>query len=390
MARAYRVISADSHLEVAGDRWAARVPEKYRDLAPRRVTLPNGGEAQVMGSETHIEPRRTFRQGYDQRAGTFEENDGAGPPDKRLREQDEDGLDAEVLFPGTNGLTKVLRTGLADDEAYKAMVTAYNDWLAEDYCSVAPDRLIGIGLLPEVDVDSAIAELEHCAEIGLKGVQLDAFPSAEVYPTPDDDRFYAACLDMNMPLCAHIGLHQARGGEIKPLFKYPKQMDVAGMKSTGRDPITKFMFHGRPPSRDIVRLIFAGVFDRFPSLRMYFAETQTGWLPYWFERMDDAYHRDHPFAHEVWGLPKLDRLPSEIVKEHLLFGFTNDGFGVESRHHIGVENMMWESDFPHDISSFPHSREVIDAIFEGVPADERSKMLAENCVKFFHLDEAIS
>ena len=387
MTREYRVISADSHLEVAGDRWAARVPAKYRDLAPRRVKLPNGGEVQVMGSQSNIEPRRTFRKGYDQRAGTFEDNDGAGTPEKRLQEQDEDGIDAEVLFPGTNGCTKLLRNGLTDDEAYKAMVRAYNDWLAEDYCSVAPDRLIGVGLLPEVDLDSAIDELEHCARLGLKGVQLDAFPSAEVYPTPEDDRFYAACVDMNMPLCAHIGLHQSRGGEIKPLFKYSKSEDTSLMKSTGRDPITKFMLHGRPPSRDIVRLVFAGVFDRFPTLNMYFAETQAGWVPYWLERLDDAYHRDHPFAHEVWGLPKLDRLPSEIVKEHIWWGFTNDGFGVESRYHIGVDHMMWESDFPHDISSFPHSCEVIDTIFKGVPEDERAKMLAKNCTKFFHLDE---
>ena len=82
---------------------------------------------------------------------------------------------------------------------------AYNDWLGEEYCAVSRDRLIGLGVIPWTNVDDAIAELEHCARLGLKGVNLGVFPSGKSYPTPEDDRFWAAAIDMRMPLTVHVG-----------------------------------------------------------------------------------------------------------------------------------------------------------------------------------------
>ncbi len=224
MAREYRAISADSHLEVPGDRWEHRVAAKYRHLNPKRISLPGGGEAhQIEGQPMKVEPGRDFRKpgwrGVEPRGGAFATNDGGGPPEKRLQEQDIDGVDAEALFFGTTAGANYWREGIRDDDAYCDIVGAYNGWLAEEYCAGAPDRLIGIGLIPEADAESTVAELEHCKRLGLKAVQLNRFPGGEMYPTREDDDFWAAAAEMGMPLTVHVEFGNRYSG---PLFQYEK------------------------------------------------------------------------------------------------------------------------------------------------------------------------
>ncbi len=213
MGRDYRYISADSHLEGAGlDEWPLRMPEQYRDRAPRRIKMPNGGYGLIVEGQTGL----TITNGLGVFAGNSPEeyrpeeprhvtDAGSGPPQQRLREQDVDGIDAEVLFTGVGGPARW--TGIKNDDVYGALVRAYNDWLAEDYCSVAPDRLLGIGVIPQRGIDGAVAEMEHCAKAGLKGVVLGAFPSGERrYPRPEDATFWAAARDLNMPVTIHTAL----------------------------------------------------------------------------------------------------------------------------------------------------------------------------------------
>ncbi len=387
MTRQYRAISADSHLEIPADRWVHRVPAQYREMAPRRIPVPGGqGEAQfIEGQPLRVEPGRQLRDHrtrYEPLGGFFDTNDGSGPPEQRVAELDEDGVDAEVLFPSPDG-PNLWRGGIKDDEAYTDIVRAYNDWLAEEYCAYAPDRLLGLGLIPEVDARSAIAELEHCKEIGLTGVQLNSFPAGKMYPTPEDDVFWAAAVEIDLPLTAHVCFQFGGANYDGPLFQYPKKPE-GPVKKSGSDPLTRFF--ASKTERDVIRLVFSGVFDRFPSLQIYFAETQLGWIPQWTEKIDDSYWRYNPHSHEVFGLPVLPRLPSEYVKDHILWGFMHNAFGVRQRHEIGVDKIMWGSDFPHPGTNWPHSQEVIEANFAGVPDDERYQMLVGNAVRFFHLD----
>ena len=387
--RQYEAISADSHLEVSVDRWVNHVPERYRDQAPRRVRLEGGGEAHtVEGGPLAVESLRTSESRAYPKGGSFDTNVGAGPPEQRLTEQDMDGIDAEVLFPGTYGPN--LYRAIKDDKAYKAVVHAYNEWLAEDYCSIAPDRLIGMGLIPEIDVRGAIDELNQCARMGLKGVMLNAFPNGKMYPTPEDDEFWAEAVRINMPVTAHIWFHHGAGqgnDYAGPLFQYERTPE-GPIKSSKRDPIRRFIGpFGVRAAREAVRLVFAGVFDRFPALRIYFAETQVGWIPQWLEHMDDSYERNIGWAEELFGLKKLQRRPSEYVKEHCLWGFGYNPVGMLLRYEIGVDQIMWYTDFPHTGSDWPHSNLTLEKNFAAVPDDERYKMVVGNCVRFFHLDE---
>jgi hypothetical protein len=228
MAKPYEFISSDTHLEVLPERWTGRVPAAYRDKMPRTVPHPDGGDA------LQIEGAPLFQVAYlDLRAGrtaedwqpfgvSVEDTAGVGSPEQRLQEQDQDGCAAEVLFPNMQAGPGLWRN-IADDKAYAAAIRAYNDWLGEEYCAVHPKRLIGLGVMPMTNLKDALAELEHCAKLGLKGVLLSAFPNGMAYPLAEDDTFWAAALDMQMPLTVHVAFNRTGERAQQPTFKYPAE-----------------------------------------------------------------------------------------------------------------------------------------------------------------------
>jgi hypothetical protein len=213
MAQQYDFISSDTHLEVLPERWTGRVPAKYRDKMPRTVSHPDGGDA------IQIDGAPLFQVAYlDLRAGRtsedwkpfdvrVEETAGVGSAEQRLHEQDQDGCAAEVLFPNMQAGPGLWRN-IADDAAYLAAIRAYNDWLGKEYCAVNPKRLIGLGVMPMTTIEDSLKELEHCAALGFKGVVLSAFPNGMAYPLPEDDRFWAAALDMQVPLTVHVAFNR--------------------------------------------------------------------------------------------------------------------------------------------------------------------------------------
>jgi predicted TIM-barrel fold metal-dependent hydrolase len=128
------------------------------------------------------------------------------------------------------------------------------------------------------------------------------------------------------------------------------------------------------------------VFDRFPQLHIDFAENQIGWIPFFLEMADTRYDRHSGWAERLLDVKPLERLPSEYIREHCFWGFQHDRVGVELRYHLGVDRVIWATDFPHQESEFPNSMEVIEKVFEGVPEAEKRQMVAQNVIDFFHLD----
>lgn len=392
MTRLYRYISADSHLEIDSKHWLDRVPAKYRDLAPRLVSQADGSDAWMIG-DTIKRPAAAADlyggKGRDQYVpfhGRYEGTPGTGSAEQRLREQDRDGIDAEVLFPSQQGGPKLWRR-IENDGAYKAVVRAYNSWLAEEYCAVDPARLIGVGILPLVDnVSDVIAELNYCAHIGFKTVLLQGFPSGKPYPSQNDDVFWHRALELDMPISVHVDLD--RTGERKgPLFKYPNESTEILQKLTHDlvDQVGRFGPVRGNGSIAAVQWVLSGLFDRFPSLRIFFAENQIGWIPFFLQGADVRYDRHHRWADRLLGLKPLQRPPSEYIREYFYWGFQFDRIGVELRHKINVDRLMWGSDFPHQESDWPESLKIIEKNFAGVPDVERRKMVCGNAVEFFHL-----
>ncbi len=386
MARSYKVISGDSHLDIPPERWVPYVAEQWRARAPRRVRLPDGNDGLL------LENRPPHTPG-DQLTGTGRRYDlhgvgaitydgpGTGGPDKRCQEQDMDGIDAEVMY--THPIYPRFWRGIRDNEPYKAMFWAYNEWLGTEYCAYAPDRLLAMGVIPDTGVNDAIAEMEHCVRVGLKGVCLYKFPSGKNWPTADDDKFWSAALAMKMPITTHTNGGTTRFSRDEPTFPSTQA------SSPGRgDPIAIMTrFCGDTPTMNL-QLALAGVFERFPDLEIYHAETQAGWLPCALVQIDDNYAREKFKMERNLGINHLPKPPSEYIKRHALWGFMNDPFGVRMRHDIGVDRLMWGNDFAHAQGDWPESLEVIDEMMAGVPDDERQLLLGGNAIRFFHLDAA--
>ena len=327
------------------------------------------------------------REEFHKQVHTFESGAGAGRPERRLSEQDQDGVDAEILF-SRMGMLRQAR----DHDGYVALNHAYNEYLAEEYAAVAPDRLIPMGVVPTSGVDDAVRELTYCKQAGMKGVLVDKFPSGKGYPTPEDDTFWAAAVDLHMPVTHHTGGGTTRmTGRDEPTFSYTKGVGSDDGDAEGAlrgDPMRHWLFRfcGDAACAPI-QLAFAGVWDRFPTLQIYWAETMIGWLKYALWQMDDHYERYKYLAKGLYGLDWLERLPSEYIREHCLWGFLSDPIGVSERHAVGVDKLMWGSDFPHSASDWPESKRLIRQDFDGVPERERQLMLCDNAVRFFHLDE---
>ena len=386
----YRLVSSDGHLEVPPERWVHRVPEKYRDRAPRTVTIPDGGDAiliegQPLQEANFLDLRAGRASGQWQPFGIKVEGAaGVGPPEQRVQEQDTDGLDAEVLFPAQVA-GPVLWRNIGHDEVYKAVVRGYNDWLGEEYCSVSPDRLIGMGVIPWTNSDDAIIEMEHCARLGLKGVVLGMLPGGKAYPTPEDDKFWAAALDMDMPVTVHVSFNRTGPRATQPTFKYPIETPdvMARLRRPFLEWITNF---GLPPAVGVSQLVLSGVFDRFPKLKVFFAETRLGWVPFWLEHADLWYERHRSWAEEYLGYKSLKHLPSDYVKQHIFWSVQYEKVAVELRHHVGVDRIMFATDFPHIECEWPNSKPLIDEIYADVPEEEKRQIWSGNVVKYFKLN----
>jgi len=392
VARKYRTISGDSHLEIDSKHWIGRVPASYRDQAPRLVRLPDGSDAWAINNKIARPAAAADLYGgkgrdlYIPFGAKYEGTPGTGSPDQRLREQDQDRIDAEVLFPSQQGGPKLWRR-ILEDAAYKAVVRAYNSWLAEEYCAVNPDRLIGVGILPLThDAADTVEELEYCAKAGFKTVLLQGFPGGKAHPSEADDRFWTAALALNMPVSVHVDLDRS-GERAGPLFKFPLEPEgVIEKIDTGLvDQVARFGPVRGNGSVAVAQWVLSGLFDRFPTLRIFFAENQIGWIPFFLQGADVRYDRHYRWAERLLGFTPLGRPPSEIIREHCLWGFQFDRVGVELRHKINVGRLIWGSDFPHQESDWPDSMGVIERNFAGVPEEEKHKMVCGNAVEFFRL-----
>ncbi len=377
MGRKYKVISGDGHVETPPESWVKYMPEEHRDRAPRLIKLPKGGEAWLIEGQPLIPngqnitgrgPVKTSGGSYYKADGSAAE--GAGDGKQRLREQDIDGIDAEVLFPPIFASRAI--ENISDKDVYRALIRAYNTFLARDYCAVAPDRLIGNGVVPSTGVDDAIAELEFLKREGIRSVSLHNFPNGTGFAAPEDDAFWKRSLELGIKLSPHFGF-----GQMAPA------LNQVGLGTTG-DPFAATLTQrvsGQPPMYTMSQLIVAGVFDRFPKLEFYFAEVNASWLPWALFVFDDNYEIFRASYNR-----KLNRKPSEYVLDHFWFGIIRDPKAIAMRDHVPFDRLMFGTDFPHSVGTFPNSKKFLDDCFSGLDGKFFRKMLLENPAKYYGLD----
>jgi predicted TIM-barrel fold metal-dependent hydrolase len=375
MARKYRVISGDGHVETPPDGWLARIPEKYRDRAPRLIRLPDGSDGWLVEGQPMLHngqnikgrgPVKFANASYFNADGTRRE--GAGDPIQRLHEQDMDGIDAEVLFAPV--FVARFIESISDKDVYRSIVQAYNGWLIEEYCSVAPDRLIPNALIPVSGLDHAVAELHRAKELGFKSIQLQQYPNGTGAPKPEDDRFWETALSLGLALSPHLNF----GGVV---WRGDPRSDTSQWSAEAA------MSQHTPssPAATLAQMIVHGVFDRFPELRFYFAEVNCAYIPGMLYYMDRNYHEFND-----WFNVSLKKEPSEYILEHSMFGMVRDVPMLHMGHLVPLDHFVWGSDFPHSVGTFPSSERFIKEAFAGMDEGLKRKILVTNICEHIGLD----
>jgi predicted TIM-barrel fold metal-dependent hydrolase len=209
-------------------------------------------------------------------------------------------------------------------------------------------------------------------------------PSAKGYPTPEDDRFWAAAVAMDMPITVHVAFNRTGPRASQPTFKYPKE-EPEVMRRIRRPLLEWVANFGLTAAVSVTQLILSGVFDRFPTLKVFLAETRLGWVPFWLESADLWYERHHGWAEDLLGFKPIKRRPSEYAREHIYWSIQYERVAIELRHHVGVDHVMFATDFPHIECEWPHSRSFLDRLYADVPAQERDRIWAKNAVEYFRL-----
>ena len=357
----YRLISGDSHVNEPPDLWTTRVAKEFVDRAPRIESFELGDAWVLEGVADPINFGMNACAGLAPEEMTgwkrFDEiRRGGHDPAARLEEMDEDGVDAEVVYP-TPRLSQAV-FAYHDADFHHALVSAYNDWLS-DYVAFAPARFAGNAMVPNRGVDGALAEIKRVqGRPGVRGFVMGCYPNGTLDVTPDDDAVFGYLADAGIPLSIHVSLGQT-------------------MPSAHKSALPGYGRFFDAPNR-IVQLIFAGVFDRFPALNVVVAEVDCGWVPYFKEQIDNNYQRLSATSDFT-----IKELPSVYVERNVHFTFLTDPFGIRSRYDVGVDNMLWSSDYPHISADWPYSWRTIQAEMSGVPHEEREKMLAGNAARLY-------
>ena len=373
----YKLISSDSHIVEPPNLWQERIDPRFKDRAPYMA-------AEEETDQWYVDVNHKFGAiGVAGQAGQrFEDASklsldgrfelsvprGGYDPHAHVKDMDVDHVAGGVLFPSEGLFT----WGIPDSDLLSAVFRAYNDWLA-DFCSPYPNRLKGIAMVNLDDVSEGIEELRRCAKMGMPGAMIATTPLEHRYDHPVYEPFWAAAQDLNMPLNLHIGC--IRANEWLP--EHQAEM-------LNHDPVV-FSCQTVPSAMtSIAAMIFSGVFERYPKLRIGAVEFEVSWVPYFLGRMDDTYkHRVAGYSsHRFEG----GALPSDFWYSNCFVGFQEDALGMQLRHHVGVDNLTWGSDYPHGESTFPKSREIVEQILEGVPEDEKAKIAGENCARLYGFD----
>ena len=372
----YGLISVDDHVQEHPEVWTDRMSKsKWGDRIPQVERQPDGTECWVLDGEKlplagvasagavmadrALEPQRwedVPRSAY--------------VPTERLKAMDSDGVDYSALYPTVAGLAGETFGRIKDEELELACVQAYNDWLIEEWAS-ASERFIPQCLVPLSPISETVNEIKRAVGKGHKGVVFPAVPmhlrDVPHINEPDYDPIWATCQELEVPVCFHSGSSTQ--------LQLPAYSGLSPGLASALSALT------RPVSSVMVvaNFLYSRILLRYPNLKIVFAETTLSWGAYEIETAD------HQFERQRLNLEGYDLKPSEMFRRQCYFTGWFDRMAVESRRYLGVDNIMWETNFPLSTSTWPNSRDYIAKSFQGVPQDERAKMLWGNAAELYNL-----
>jgi predicted TIM-barrel fold metal-dependent hydrolase len=367
------VISADCHAVGRPEDFAPHLDARYREAyaasLDRRAEFAEGRakaseDGGLLFSRESLDEYHAHEETTEVAGGTA----GQWHSDRRIKELEDDGVVAEVVFP--NGGPFVTGRGGVPfpHELQVAGLLAYNRWLA-DFCASARGRRAGVAQLPIHDVDLAVREIGTAAAAGLKGVSVPILFDDEAAPLYHEryEPMWAACADHAMPVHVHGGAGPDYGD--------------------GIDQLTRIMLYVTEvpmwPRRILTFLLWNRTLDRHPELRLVFTEGTSDWVPATISYLDYLYE-SKDFAHVRQVLPMK---PSEYWQRQCFVGASSVSRAeTDMRYDIGVENMMFGSDYPHVEGTWPRTYDWVRATLGGIPEPEQRMILGGNAARLYGFD----
>jgi predicted TIM-barrel fold metal-dependent hydrolase len=376
----FGLISADSHAAFDPETYTSRMSvKKWGDLIPRVVQVKENGSivdrwsiySKVSDNDVCNcpalmgEPFPTFPKRWEEVPAT------AYDPRERLKALDQDGIDAEVLFPNPPGGTFF---EYGDREFELDVVRAYNDALT-DWARVS-DRYLPLAIIAYLSEPQTIArEIERAASGGHRGINcLGEMPAP--LPHLTDPYWYPVwnvCQELDLPVHIHGSAGVRAGASVRKWSGYTPRQAHSAMTATSA--VT--------PAQVVPHLIFSGLTEKFPRLKIVFAEAGIGGLNYVLAACDHEWE-----LRRLWT-EGLTTRPSEAVRRQIYVNFWFEAEGIKLRHDIGIDNIMWESDFPHVASYYPRSWHEVNRVLDGVPAQDRRKLLYENAIRLYRINASL-
>jgi predicted TIM-barrel fold metal-dependent hydrolase len=289
---------------------------------------------------------------------------GCYDPKARIEDMDLDGIYAQLCFPSFAGFAGSTFFMATDKELATACVSAYNDWMIDEWCASMPGRQIPLVLMPFWDIDATVKEASRVAAKGAKGITFTEAPHALGLPsfhTDHWDPFLAVAEEAGLPLSLHFG----SGGAptVAPEAPFTTAIALFGLNS----------------QMCTVDLVNSRMFTKFPKLKVALSEGGIGWMPYILERTDYTWERHRYYT----GMADATR-PSEIFRNNIFGCFIYDDAGLKNIDLIGENNIMFESDYPHSDSNFPHAREMLEKSLANVPDDQARKIAEDNARRVYN------
>jgi tryptophan-rich sensory protein len=368
------LVSVDDHVVEPPNLFEGRLTKKAAERAPRvikgvgdrdmwmfeGVAMPNVGLNAVAG-------RVPEEYGLD--ATSFEQmRPGCYDIHERIRDMNVNGVLGSLNFPSLAGFTGQLFYTCPDRDIALELLQAYNDWHIEDWCGTYPGRMIPLAVPPIWDPQLMAAEVRRVAAKGCHAVTFSENPEKLGLPsfhTEHWDPFWQACCDVGTVVNLHIG-------------------SSSQLVITATDAPIDTLITLQPMNIVLCAadLLWSPVLRKFPKLRIALSEGGIGWIPYFLERVDYTYQRHQKWTNQDFG----DKLPSQVFNEQILTCFIDDAVGMEIRHHLNMDQVHWECDYPHSDSTWPHAPEYCIKYLADLPDEEINKITHLNAMRNFTYD----
>ena len=385
----FKLISADSHVNEPPEAWA-RVQKQYGEPAPRVVKDPPGvpkgtwllidglppvglshySKGLVVGKNhgiSEVEQEKHFETIRFNENFRYEDYPGGWEPAARLRDQDIDGVAAEILF---SSAVRQLYS-VADEPFQRAIFRSYNAWLQE-FCSHNPERLIGVAILSILDIEHAVADIGEYSKAGFRGVQIPTRIKDSGYYEAKYEPIWAALEETGMIVNVHTSATQ---GVARKHYEGPRDVDPK-KQSLG-------LANKQAPAQQFLgNLILSGVFDRHPRLKVVCAEFDVGWVANLVQQVDYWFGRASTYDAEK-NINKQP--PSAYFKSNAFFTYQDDRAGVLTTPVFGADNFLWASDYPHGVTTWPNSQATVERNCAGIDPAVKRKLNRDNVAKLYGL-----